>query len=252
MYNATVKITDSKALSKAIHKNNYLIVFILLVFVIIDFDMLSVKPKFITLESSIVNLILVFQVIFIISIYVWSLKKRTTLTILNNGFTSKGNYTDTVSLKTIIDFMEKKIRVSSNIRLKKYVLPWVLILFTYSITKYGNINRFWDYFLWSFTILFSLLLIILKKVEFNQSYIYFNNKPYKYESIKSFNSFEINQSVYYIFTTNSKSIFKKYHITQLKGFSLFSIFKTIVEKKNLSNESFTEFIALLDEKSNIK
>lgn len=99
MYNATVKITDSKALSKAIHKNNYLIVFILLVFVIIDFDMLSVKPKFITLESSIVNLILVFQVIFIISIYVWSLKKRTTLTILNNGFTAKGNYTDTVSLK---------------------------------------------------------------------------------------------------------------------------------------------------------
>jgi hypothetical protein len=148
--------------------------------------------------------------------------------------------------------MEKRIRISSNIRFKKYLLPWILILFTYLITKYGNIGHFWVNFAWFIIITYSLVLFSLKKVEYTKSHVYFNNKQYDYKSIKSFKTFEVNQNLYYFFTTDSKNIFSKYHIIQLRGISLFSIIKTLFKKSNLSDEPFVEFLDLLDKKTNFK
>ncbi len=148
--------------------------------------------------------------------------------------------------------MKKRVRVSSNIKFKKYVLPCFLILFSYLITKYGNLNRFWDGFAWCLTILFSLLLISLKKVEYTKNHIYFNNKKFDYESIKGFKSFDINQNIYYVFITESNGLLGKYHLTQLGGLSYLSIFKMLLKKSNSNNVPLVEFLALLDEKSNIK
>lgn len=147
--------------------------------------------------------------------------------------------------------MEKRVRISSNIRFKKFVLPWLLILFTYLFIKISGIGHFWANVSWFITILFSVILFSLKKTEYTSNHIYFSNKKYSYKSIISFSSFDINNSTYYFFVTDSKNLFHKYKITQLGGLSYFSIFKILIKKPNTSKIPLVEFLSLLEEKSNI-
>lgn len=148
--------------------------------------------------------------------------------------------------------MNKRKRVSANIRFRKYILSWLIIVFAYIITKNFITSGFWNYFTWTFSILIALIFFSLKKVEFNDDAVFFDDKLVRFESIKNFKTFEINQSPYYLFITDSKNILKKYYVTQLGGLSYFSIAKALISKKHGAKLPLAEFLHLLDTKSNIK
>ena len=147
--------------------------------------------------------------------------------------------------------MEKRKKISTGIGFKRYFLSWFILVFTYAITEIFNLSRFWDYTAWIIAILASILFFSLKKVEFNKDVIFFNNKKVDYESIIGLRNFEINHRQFYIFQTNSKSIFRKFYFTQLGGISYFSLAKIFFSKKNAAELPIAEFLSLLDEKSKI-
>ena len=147
--------------------------------------------------------------------------------------------------------MEKRKRISASIGFKKYFLSWFILVITYIITEFFNLSRFWDYTAWIIAIFASILFFSLKKVEFNKDAIYFDNKKVDFESIIGIKTFEINSRPFYVFQTDSKSVFKKFYLTQLGGISYFSIAKILFSKKNAAECPISEFLTLLDEKSNI-
>ncbi|MEP0265618.1 hypothetical protein [Dokdonia sp.] len=96
-----ILIKDEKELRKAVHRDNYLLVIILLVFAIVDYDMFSVYPKLITLEdTSLKVLIVVFQFIFIASLFFWERRKKKIITILLNGEKTDGKIIESIPVRS--------------------------------------------------------------------------------------------------------------------------------------------------------
>ena len=147
--------------------------------------------------------------------------------------------------------MEQRKKISSNIKFRKYFLSWFVLLLAFIITEFFNLSRFWDYATWIIALLTFTLFITLKKVEFSKSAVYFDNKRVEYESIIDLKTFEVQQRPFYLFKTNSENILKRYYLTQLGGIGYFSIIKILFSRKNASELPLAEFLALLDEKSNI-
>ncbi|WP_405569060.1 hypothetical protein [Winogradskyella sp. Asnod2-B02-A] len=147
--------------------------------------------------------------------------------------------------------MELRKKISSNIIFRKYFLSWFVLLLAYIITEFFNLSRFWDYGTWIIALLAFTLFITLKKVEFSKSAVYFDNKRVEYESIIDLKTFEVQQRPFYLFKTDSENLIKRYHLTQLGGIGYFSIIKILFSKKSASELPLAEFLALLDEKSNI-
>lgn len=147
--------------------------------------------------------------------------------------------------------MEKRTRISANIKFKKYFISWFVILVAYIITSLFNLNQFWDYVTWTLAILVFLLYASLKKLEYTDAAVFFNNQHVDYKSITALKSFEINGITYYLFKTTSNSFLKRFYFTQLEGIGYFSILKIIFSKNNSKELPIAEFLMLLDEKSNI-
>ncbi|WP_299126237.1 hypothetical protein [uncultured Winogradskyella sp.] len=147
--------------------------------------------------------------------------------------------------------MEQRKKISSNIKFRKYFLSWFVLLLAFIVTEFFNLSRFWGYTTWIIALLTFTLFIALKKVEFSKSAVYFDNKRVEYESIIDLKIFEVQQRPFYLFKTNSENIFKRYYLTQLGGIGYFSIIKILFSRKNASELPLAEFLALLDEKSNI-
>lgn len=95
-----VVIGDEKKLRRAVHKDNYIYIILLLACFVIDYDMFSESPRWITLgdNTSVKVLIIVFQLVFMVSLYFWERKKKKIITILLNGEKTKGKITDSVSV----------------------------------------------------------------------------------------------------------------------------------------------------------
>ncbi|MDH7912578.1 hypothetical protein [Winogradskyella sp. SYSU M77433] len=148
--------------------------------------------------------------------------------------------------------MNKRRKVSASIGFKKYFLSWFILVVVFLITSYFSIGKFWSYIAWIIGFFVAALYSSLKKVEFDEEGVFFNNKKYKYSSIIGFKSFEINNRLFYIFKTDSKNILKKYHFTQLAGLNYFSLAKTLFSKKRVEDLPISEFLSLIDEKSNVK
>ena len=95
-----VVIKDEKELRKAVHRDNYLIVGVLLVFIAIDYDMFSFYPRLITIEDTFLKVAVVaFQVIFIVSLVVWERRKKKIISILLDGKTAKGTIINSLPIK---------------------------------------------------------------------------------------------------------------------------------------------------------
>ncbi|WP_299678846.1 hypothetical protein [uncultured Dokdonia sp.] len=95
-----VIIEDEKKLRRAIHRDNYLIAGVLLVFIVINYDMFSAYPRLITIEDTFLKVVVVaFQVIFIISLVVWERRKKKIISILLDGKTAKGTIIDSLPIK---------------------------------------------------------------------------------------------------------------------------------------------------------
>ena len=148
--------------------------------------------------------------------------------------------------------MEKRQKISANITFRKYLLSWLILVLAYIITNAFNLNRVWDYVTWTIALLIFIVFIALKKVEFSQSAVYFDNKRVAYASIMGLKTFEIQHQPYYLFITDAKNPLKKYYLTQLGGISFLSVFKILFSKKTASALPLAEFLNLLDEKSNIQ
>ena len=148
--------------------------------------------------------------------------------------------------------MEKRKKISTNIKFRKYFLSWFVLLLAFLITEFFNLSRFWDYGTWILATLIFILFISLKKVEFSKNAIYFDNKRMEYASIIDLKTFEVQQRPFYLFKTNSENFLKRYYLTQLGGIGYFSIIKILFSKKNASELPLAEFLALLDEKSHIQ
>lgn len=96
-----IVIKDEKELRKAVHRDNYLLVIIGFIFVIVDYDMFSVTPKLITIEdTSLKVLIVVFQFIFIASLFFWERRKKKIIAILLNGEKTDGKIIDSIPIKS--------------------------------------------------------------------------------------------------------------------------------------------------------
>jgi len=152
--------------------------------------------------------------------------------------------------------MKKGKKISAGIAFKKYFLSWFTILVAFIITKLTNINSgFLMYAVWTLTILFSVACISLKKVEFNEDFVYFNDKAFDYSSIKDLKIFEFNTRIFYLFMTESNTIFNRYHLTQL-GFGqkigYLGLLKILYSKTLNKKFPLAEFLQLLEEKSKIK
>jgi len=148
--------------------------------------------------------------------------------------------------------MEQRKKISSNIKFRKYFLSWFVLLIAYLITDFFNLSRLWDYGTWAIALLTFTLFITLKKVEFSKSAVYFDNKRVEYKSIIDLKIFEIQNRPFYLFKTNTENILNRYYLTQLEGIGYFSIIKILISKKNAAKLPLAEFLALLDEKSNIQ
>nr|WP_321225363.1 hypothetical protein [uncultured Psychroserpens sp.] len=147
--------------------------------------------------------------------------------------------------------MEQRTRISANIKLKKYVLSWFVMVVAYIITNFFDLNQFWDFVTWSLAMLIFLLFISLRKLEFSEKAVYFDSKRIEYENIIALKTFEINGRPYYLFKTNAKSLIETYYLTQLEGIGYFSILKILFSKNKNKKLPIADFLMLLDEKANI-
>jgi len=152
--------------------------------------------------------------------------------------------------------MEKRKKISMGIGFKKYFLSWFTILVLFIITKLANINSgILIYAVWTLVILFSILCICLKKVEFNSDLVYFDGKAFDYKLIKDLKVFEFNKDTFYLFITESDNILNKYHFTQLglgQKMGYLGILKMLFSKTLDKKLPLVEFLKLLEEKSEIK
>jgi len=82
----SIGLTDKKQISKILNRNNYLIVFVIIGCLIINYDLFSSKPKFLVTEGYLwKGLAIIFQLTFIGNLIRWELKKQKIINILSNG-----------------------------------------------------------------------------------------------------------------------------------------------------------------------
>lgn len=111
-----VIIKDERELRKAVHRDNYLIIIILLVFTAVDIDMFSKTPVLVAIkDTSLQIMIVVIQVLFVVSSIIWERRKKKIITVLLNGEKTDGIVIDTIPVR-------------SNSRLLHYVYE-----FTYKV-----------------------------------------------------------------------------------------------------------------------
>jgi len=95
-----VVIKDEKELRKAVHRDNYIYIILLLACVVIDYDMFSESPRLITIDDTFLKIAVVaFQVIFIVSLVVWERRKKKIISILLDGKTTNGTIIDSLPIK---------------------------------------------------------------------------------------------------------------------------------------------------------
>lgn len=91
MKTGTIRLSDKIKISKILNRNNYLLVAIAIIFLIIDFDLFSSQPKFLKTQGFFwKGIAIVFQIIFIGTIIQWEYKKKRIIDILSNGVIIKG------------------------------------------------------------------------------------------------------------------------------------------------------------------
>ena len=91
METGKIRLTDKTKIAKILNRNNYLIVIIGILFLVIDYDLFSSEPKFLITEGFFwKGIAIVFQIIFIGTLVQWEYKKQRIIEILSNGTIVRG------------------------------------------------------------------------------------------------------------------------------------------------------------------
>ncbi|MCD2258759.1 hypothetical protein [Psychroserpens luteolus] len=99
MRTGKIQIRDNAKLSKALNRNNYILYIVIVIFAIINIDLFSSQPRFLVTEGLFwKGASIVFQVLFILSLVQWDVKKKKVISILSNGMIVKGQliYSDVI------------------------------------------------------------------------------------------------------------------------------------------------------------
>jgi vacuolar-type H+-ATPase subunit I/STV1 len=87
-----IRLTDKTKIAKILNRNNYLLIIVGIIFLIIDYDLFSPQPKFLITEGFFwKGIAIVFQLIFIGTLIQWEYKKQRIIDILSNGIITRGN-----------------------------------------------------------------------------------------------------------------------------------------------------------------
>ena len=91
MKTGKIQISDKHKITKTLNRNNSLFIIIVIICILIDYDLFSIKPKYLVTEGYFWKaLAIVFQLAFIASLIQWETKKRKITNILNNGIITQG------------------------------------------------------------------------------------------------------------------------------------------------------------------
>lgn len=86
-----IRLSDKNKIAKILNRNNYLIVIVGIIFLIIDYDLFNSKPKVLITEGFFwKGIAIVFQIIFIGTLVQWEYKKQRIIEILSNGTIIRG------------------------------------------------------------------------------------------------------------------------------------------------------------------
>nr|WP_321222458.1 hypothetical protein [uncultured Psychroserpens sp.] len=92
MKTGSIHLTDKTKIAKILNRNNYLLIIVGIIFLIIDYDLFSAQPKFLITDGHFwKGFAIVFQLIFISTLIQWEYKKQRIIDILSNGIITRGN-----------------------------------------------------------------------------------------------------------------------------------------------------------------
>ncbi|TDQ27511.1 hypothetical protein [Tenacibaculum caenipelagi] len=91
MKTGKIRLTDKTKISKILNRNNYLLIIVGIIFLIVDYDLFSSQPKFLITEGFFwKGIAIVYQLIFIGTLIQWEYKKQRIIDILSNGTITRG------------------------------------------------------------------------------------------------------------------------------------------------------------------
>lgn len=86
-----IRLSDKTKIAKILNRNNYLLIIVGIIFLLIDYDLFSSQPKVLMTEGFFwKGIAIVFQVIFIGTLLQWEYKKQRIIDILSNGTITRG------------------------------------------------------------------------------------------------------------------------------------------------------------------
>ncbi len=86
-----IRLTDKTKIAKILNRNNYLLIIVGIIFLVIDYDLFSSQPKVLITEGFFwKGITIVFQLIFIGTLIQWEYKKQRIIDILSNGIITRG------------------------------------------------------------------------------------------------------------------------------------------------------------------
>jgi vacuolar-type H+-ATPase subunit I/STV1 len=86
-----IRLSDKTKIAKILNRNNYLLIIVGIIFLIIDYDLFSSQPKFLITEGFFwKGIAIIFQIIFIGTLIQWEYKKQRIIDILYNGTITRG------------------------------------------------------------------------------------------------------------------------------------------------------------------
>ena len=93
MKTGKIRLADKTKIAKILNRNNYLILITGILFLVIDYDLFSSKPKFLITEGFFwKGIAIIFQIIFIGTLIQWEYKKQKIIEILSNGTIIRGKF----------------------------------------------------------------------------------------------------------------------------------------------------------------
>ncbi len=86
-----IRLSNKTQIAKILNRNNYLLIIVGIIFLIINYDLFSSQPKFLITEGFFwKGIAIVFQIIFIGTLIQWEYKKQRIIDILSNGTITHG------------------------------------------------------------------------------------------------------------------------------------------------------------------
>lgn len=131
MRTGKIRISNTTKIAKILNRNNYILVIVGIICLIIDYDLFRSQPKFLITDGFFwKGIAIVFQIIFIGSLIQWEYKKQQIINILSNGTITRG------SLK-----ISEKVKPNRESSFYIHLFQYQVGNETYEVTIKNNKNR---------------------------------------------------------------------------------------------------------------